>query len=75
MAKKGDIAKVRLVSTGTNAKGNPTGYTYYVKKNPRTMTEKMKFRKYDPRAINKETGKLGAHVIFEEKKLPPHKKN
>ncbi len=75
MAKKGDVVKVRLVSTGKNAKGAPTGFTYYVKKNPKTMTEKMKFRKYDPRAVNPETGKTGAHVWFEEKKLPPAKKN
>jgi large subunit ribosomal protein L33 len=75
MAKKGDVVKVRLVSTGKNAKGNPTGTTYYVKKNPKTMTEKMKFRKYDRYAVNPETGKPGAHVVFEEKKLPPAKKN
>lgn len=75
MAKKGVNTKIRLVSTGVNAKGNPTGYTYYISKNPRTQTEKMRFRKYDPRAIHPETGKLGAHVMFEEKKMPPHKKN
>ena len=75
MAKKGDMVKIRLVSTGENAKGNPTGYTYYIKKNPRTMTEKLRFRKYDPRAFNTETGKVGMHVDFEEKKLPPAKKN
>jgi large subunit ribosomal protein L33 len=74
MAKKGSVVKVRLLSTGKNAKGNATGYTYYVKKNPKNITEKMSFRKYDPRAVNPETGKTGAHVMFEEKKLPPHKK-
>jgi large subunit ribosomal protein L33 len=35
----------------------------------------MAFRKYDPRAVNPETGRNGAHVQFEEKKLPPAKKN
>ncbi len=75
MAKKGPVTKIRLVSTGLNAKGAPTGYTYYVSKNPRNITEKMKFSKYDPRAINPETKKLGCHVLFEEKKMPPHKKN
>lgn len=74
MAKKGVAVKVRLVSTGKNAKGNPTGYAYYVKKG-KNATEKLKFRKYDPRAINPKTGKSGCHVDFEEKKLPPHKKN
>ena len=74
MAKGGVAIKVRLVSTGKNAKGNATGTTYYVKKNAKTQTEKMKFRKYDSRAIHPETGKAGAHVLFEEKKMPPSKK-
>ncbi len=73
MAKKGVAQKVRLVSTGKNVKGNLTGFTYYVKKG-KNATEKMKFRKYDPRAVNEETGKVGCHVMFEEKKLPPAKK-
>lgn len=75
MAKKGSVVKVRLVSTGVSAKGTPTGYTYYVQKNPKNITEKMSFRKYDPRAVNPETGKTGFHVVFEEKKMPPSKKN
>lgn len=75
MAKKGSTVKVRLVSTGKNAKGAATGYTYYVKKNPKNITEKLSFKKYDPRAVNAETGKTGAHVVFEEKKMPPSKKN
>ncbi len=74
MAKKGAVVKVRLVSTGKNANGKLTGYTYYIKKNPKNITEKLSFRKYDPRAVNAETGKVGMHVSFEEKKLPPHKK-
>jgi large subunit ribosomal protein L33 len=69
MAKKSAIVKVRLVSSAG------TGTTYYIEKNPKNITEKMKFRKYDPRAKNAATGKLGAHVDFEEKKMPPHKKN
>lgn len=75
MAKKKAFVKVRLVSTGKNEKGNPTGFTYYIKKNPKNITDKMAFRKYDPRAVNAETGRNGAHVQFEEKKLPPAKKN
>ena len=75
MAKKNAQVKIRLVSTGKNAKGEATGYTYYINKNPRNQPEKMKFRKYDPRAVNPETGKPGMHVLFEEKKMPPHKKN
>ena len=69
MAKKTTAVKIRLVSSAG------TGTTYYTTKNPKNITEKMKFRKYDPRAKNAETGKLGMHVDFEEKKMPPHKKN
>ena len=75
MAKKEATIKVRLVSTGKNAAGKPTGYTYYVTKNPKNVTEKLKFRKYDPHAVNAETGKRGYHVDFEERKMPASKKN
>ena len=75
MAKKGNVVKVRLVSTGKSAAGKATGFTYYIKKNPKNITEKLSFRKYDPRAVDAETGKRGIHVLFEEKKLPPAKKN
>ena len=69
MAKKGAVTKIRLVSTAD------TGYTYYTKKNPKNTPDKMKVRKYDPRAVNPATGKPGMHVEFEEKKMPPSKKN
>lgn len=73
MAKKGIATKVRLLSTGKTAEGDATGYTYYVKKG-KNATEKLSLKKFDPRAVNAETGKTGAHVKFEEKKLPPAKK-
>ncbi|MEE8140275.1 MAG: 50S ribosomal protein L33 [Alphaproteobacteria bacterium] len=38
-----------------------TGYFYVAKKNPRTMTEKLEKRKYDP-VVRK-------HVIFKEAKI------
>ena len=38
-----------------------TGYFYTAKKNARTSTEKLEFRKYDPRARK--------HVIFKETKI------
>ena len=44
MAKKGSVIKVRLLSTGKNANGKLTGFTYYVKKNPKNITEKMAFQ-------------------------------
>lgn len=54
MAKKSFVL-VKLTSTAG------TGYFYVKKKNPRTQTEKMRFRKYDPRARK--------HVEFVEEKL------
>lgn len=38
-----------------------TGYYYVTKKNPRTQTEKLSFRKYDPMARK--------HVVFKEARL------
>lgn len=60
MAKKGVATKVRMESTAG------TGYRYYKKKG-KGATEKLKMRKYDPIARK--------HVVFEEKKMPPAKKN
>jgi large subunit ribosomal protein L33 len=54
MAKPAAI-KIKLVSTAD------TGYYYVTKKNPRTMTEKMVKRKYDP-VVRK-------HVEFKEAKI------
>lgn len=67
MAKKGGAIKVRLESSAE------TGYRYYAKKNPRAEY-KLEVNKYDPWALNAETGKKGAHVKFVEKKMPPAKK-
>ena len=41
MAKPATV-KIRLVSSAD------TGFFYVTKKNPRTKTEKLSFRKYDP---------------------------
>jgi len=38
-----------------------TGYYYVTKKNPRTKTEKMELKKYDPVARK--------HVVFKESKI------
>jgi len=54
MAKPTSI-KIKLVSTAD------TGYFYVTKKNPRTLTEKMVMRKYDPVARK--------HVEFKEAKI------
>ena len=67
MAKKGGALKVRLESSAE------TGYRYYAERSPRAEY-KLKLKKFDPWAINPKTGKRGAHVLFEEKKMPPHSK-
>ncbi|MGD1878974.1 50S ribosomal protein L33 [Pelagibius sp. 7325] len=46
---------IKMVSTAD------TGYFYVAKKNPRTMTEKLEMRKYDPVARK--------HVTFKESKM------
>lgn len=46
---------IKMVSTAD------TGYFYVAKKNPRTITEKLQMRKYDPVARK--------HVMFKESKM------
>jgi large subunit ribosomal protein L33 len=46
---------IKMVSTAD------TGYFYVAKKNPRTMTEKLAMRKFDPVARK--------HVMFKESKM------
>ena len=54
MAKSNSI-KIRLNSTAD------TGFFYVAKKNPRTITEKLEIKKYDP-VVRK-------HVLFKEGKI------
>jgi large subunit ribosomal protein L33 len=54
MAKPATV-KIKLVSSAD------TGFYYVTKKNPRTQTEKLSFRKYDPKARK--------HVEFKEAKI------
>lgn len=54
MAKSNTI-QIKLVSSAN------TGYYYVTKKNPRTTTDKLEQRKYDPVARK--------HVIFKEYKI------
>jgi len=66
MAKSTSV-KVRLESEAG------TGYRYYAKRSTRAEY-KLKMKKFDPWALNEKTGKKGMHVMFVEKKMPPHKK-
>ncbi|MDE0538868.1 MAG: 50S ribosomal protein L33 [Rhodospirillales bacterium] len=54
MAKPNTIL-IKLESTAD------TGFYYVAKKNPKTQTEKLEFRKYDPVARK--------HVLFKETKI------
>jgi len=54
MAKPATVL-IKLVSTAD------TGFFYVTKKNPRTSTEKLQLRKYDP-VVRK-------HVVFKEAKI------
>ncbi len=52
---KGPVISIKLLSSAG------TGYFYVTKKNPRTMTDKLEMKKYDP--------KIRKHVIFKEYKI------
>lgn len=54
MAKAATV-KIRMVSTAD------TGFFYVTKKNPRTTTDKLTLKKYDPKARK--------HVEFKEAKI------
>ena len=54
MAKTNTVL-IKLVSSAD------TGYYYVTKKNPRTKTEKLELKKYDPVAKK--------HVVFKESKI------
>ena len=54
MAKQNTIM-IKLVSSAD------TGYYYVTRKNPRTSTEKLELKKYDPVARK--------HVVFKEAKI------
>ena len=55
MAKRTNSIYIKLVSTAK------TGYYYTTKKNPRTATEKIELKKFDP--------VVRQHVPFKETKL------
>jgi large subunit ribosomal protein L33 len=60
---------VKMLSTGTNQKGKPTGTFRTTTKNNKTKPDKLSLKYYDPRAYNAKTGKNGMHVIFKETKV------
>lgn len=69
MAKAGSRENVQLRSTGTNKKGKSTGYFKTIKVNKKKGEDKLEPMKYDPRAYNPKTDKVGMHVVFKQKKI------
>ena len=61
--------KIKMLSTGKTQSGKPTGTFRTTSKNKKKTTEKLKLKCYDRRAFNKDTGKNGMHVLFEETKI------
>lgn len=61
--------KIKLLSTGKNKKGKPTGTFRTTTKNKKSTTEKLKLKCFDRRAYDAKTGKTGMHVLFEETKI------
>ncbi|OGT95705.1 MAG: 50S ribosomal protein L33 [Gammaproteobacteria bacterium RIFOXYB2_FULL_38_6] len=66
MANKGVRIKIRLVSTGKNAKGKKTGFFYTTTKNKHNTAEKITIKKFDPRTFDPATKKCGMMVEFKE---------
>lgn len=62
--------KIMLQSTGKTKAGKTTDTYYTTIKNKRNTPEKLKIKKFDPRAWNPETSKYGIHVVFKETKIP-----
>jgi len=60
---------IKLASTGKTKAGNSTGYFVTTDKNKVNTPDKVEMKKFDPRAFNEKTGKVGMHVIFKEEKL------
>ena len=61
--------KIALVSTGTRKDGKPTATIRTTYKNRRNTPDKLALKKFDPLAYDKETDKVGKHVLFKEKKI------
>ena len=61
--------KIKLLSTGKNAKGKPTGTFKARNKNKKKTTTKIKLKCFDSKAYDAKTGKTGMHVLFEETKI------
>ena len=61
--------KIRLKSTGKKRDGKVTGYFRTTTKNKRNTPDKLRLKKFDPRAWDEAKQKHGMHVEFVEDKI------
>lgn len=61
--------KIKLKSTGKKKDGKSTGYYMTTTKNKRNTPDKIKIRKFDPRAWDEQKQKHGMYCEFVEDKI------
>jgi len=62
--------KIKLVSTGKTKAGKSTGTYYTTTKNKKGENKgKLEKKKFDARAYDATTEKVGCHVVFKEDKI------
>ena len=61
--------KIKLKSTGKKKDGKLTGYYMTTTKNKRNTPDKLRIKKFDPRAWDESKGKNGMYVEFVEDKI------
>lgn len=66
---KTKVIKIKLNSSGQTKEGKPTGTYYTTTKNPQKKPEKLVKMKFDRRAYNDKTDKIGKHCEFKEGKI------
>lgn len=62
--------KIKLASTGKTKDGKPTGTFYTTTRNKKGENKaKLELKKFDPRAFDPATSKVGCHILFKEDKI------
>ncbi len=61
--------KIKMLSTGKNKKGKPTGTFRVTTKNKKKTTAKLELQSFDARAWDEAKQKCGKHVLFVETKI------
>lgn len=61
--------KIRMNSTGKKKDGKSTGHFYTTTKNKRNTPDKIRIKKFDPRAWNEKVQRHGMYVEYVEGKI------